>query len=74
MLLGSNNPFARAVAQGNVEAGAPVPQAVAYDLDVLQQLSVPLSQLTAHVRAVAPTVPAYWESCADAGSEMIGGC
>lgn len=36
VLLGRDNAFARAVAQGNLEAGAPVLRAVAYDLDVLQ--------------------------------------
>ncbi len=36
ILLGRDNAFARAVAQGGLEAGAPVLKAVAYDLDVLQ--------------------------------------
>jgi hypothetical protein len=34
--LHRDNPFARAVAQGQVEKNAPILQAVAYDLDTLQ--------------------------------------
>lgn len=36
ILLGRDNTFARAVAQGTLEANAPMLRAVAYDLDVLQ--------------------------------------
>ena len=42
ILLGRDNAFARAVAQGTVDPGAGILKAVAYDLDVLQQLSIPL--------------------------------
>lgn len=36
LLLCRDNSFARAVAQGQVQDGAPILQAVAYDLDTLQ--------------------------------------
>jgi hypothetical protein len=36
VLLGRDNPFARAVAQGNVSDHSPMLEAVAYDLDTLQ--------------------------------------
>jgi hypothetical protein len=43
ILLGRDNPFARAVAQGNLQEGAPLMKAVAYDLDTLQVKSPPLA-------------------------------
>jgi hypothetical protein len=49
VLLGRDNPFARAVAQGNVSDHSPMLEAVAYDLDTLQ------------VGQLRPGLPAqYW--------------
>ncbi|KXZ56697.1 hypothetical protein GPECTOR_1g628 [Gonium pectorale] len=47
ILLGRDNAFARAAAQGTLDPGAPLHKAVAYDLDVLQELSLSLSQARA---------------------------
>ncbi len=55
VLLGRDNSFARAIAQGNLEPGAPILKAAAYDLDVLQELSISLEQLAEFVAEVAPT-------------------
>jgi hypothetical protein len=55
VLLGRDNSFARAIAQGNLEPGAPILKAAAYDLDVLQELSISLEQLAEFVFEVAPT-------------------
>lgn len=46
--------------QGNLEAGAPVLNAIAYDLDVLQEMSVSLTDLCDHISDIAPTVSAYF--------------
>lgn len=62
LLLGRDNPFARAVAQGNCEEGAPVLEAVAYDLDTLQDMSISLQQLADYISDVAPTAGPYWLS------------
>ena len=64
LLLGRDNAFARAVAQGNIEAKAAVLKAVAYDLDVLQQLSVPMTRLAEFVGDAAPVVGPYWVAAA----------
>eukprot|EP00878_Enallax_costatus_P017062 GHUV01017914.1.p1 GENE.GHUV01017914.1~~GHUV01017914.1.p1 ORF type:complete len:556 (+),score=170.71 GHUV01017914.1:1048-2715(+) len=66
ILLGRDNPFARAVAQGQVQQGAPILQAVAYDLDTLQGLAVGLETLADYVGEVAPTAGSYWVSAASA--------
>lgn len=68
ILLGRDNAFARAVAQGNLEPGAPVLRAVAYDLDVLQELSLPLPQLAEYVADAAPTAGPYWVEAASSVS------
>lgn len=62
VLLGRENAFARAVAQGNLEDGAPLIKALQYDLDVLQQLSIPLSRLAEYVGDTAPLAGPYWVS------------
>lgn len=66
VLLGRDNPFARAAAQGQVEKNAPILQAVAYDLDTLQGLCVPLGVISDYVGDVAPTAGSYWVSAASA--------
>jgi hypothetical protein len=55
VLLGRDNSFARSIAQGNLELGAPILKAAAYDMDVLQELSASLEQLAQFVLEVAPT-------------------
>lgn len=66
ILLGRDNPFARAVAQGQVQPGAPILQAVAYDLDTLQGLAVGLETLADYVGEMAPVAGSYWGSAASA--------
>ncbi|WIA40947.1 hypothetical protein OEZ86_004601 [Tetradesmus obliquus] len=66
ILLGRDNSFARAVAQGQVQDGAPILQAVAYDLDTLQGLAISLETLADYVGEVAPTAGSYWVSAASA--------
>jgi hypothetical protein len=60
ILLGRENAFARAVAQGGVEFNSPIMKAVAYDLDLLQQLALPLSRLADHISDIAPILGPYW--------------
>ncbi|KAG2443031.1 hypothetical protein HYH02_009446 [Chlamydomonas schloesseri] len=60
ILLGRDNAFARAVAQGTLEAGAPVLRAVAYDLDALQELALPLPQVAEMIADAAPAAGPYW--------------
>jgi hypothetical protein len=52
------------VAQGNVEPHAPILKTVAYDLDVLQELSITLAELAEYVSDVAPTAGPYWMEAA----------
>ncbi|KAF6251040.1 hypothetical protein COO60DRAFT_1275392 [Scenedesmus sp. NREL 46B-D3] len=66
ILLGRDNNFARAVAQGQVMDGAPILQAAAYDLDTLQGLAISLETLADYVGEVAPTAGSYWVSAASA--------
>lgn len=66
ILLGRDNPFARAVAQGQVQQGAPILQAVAYDLDTLQGLAISIETLADYIGEMAPTAGAYWVSAASA--------
>eukprot|EP00879_Flechtneria_rotunda_P022214 GHRR01023438.1.p1 GENE.GHRR01023438.1~~GHRR01023438.1.p1 ORF type:complete len:493 (+),score=139.30 GHRR01023438.1:778-2256(+) len=66
ILLGRDNHFARAVAVGQVQQGAPILQAVAYDLDTLQGLAVSLTMLAEYVGELAPTAGSYWVSAASA--------
>lgn len=62
ILLGRDNAFARAVAQGNLEPNAPVLKAVAYDLDVLQEMCMPLDKLAGYMSQVAPIAGPYYIS------------
>ncbi len=62
ILLGRDNAFARAVAQGNVTRDAPIMRAVACDLDVLQQLALPLPRLAESIGDAAPIAGPYWIS------------
>jgi len=55
MLYGRDSAFARAVAQGSVEPGAPVLNALAHDLDKLQDISVDMRELATYIAEVAPT-------------------
>ncbi|GBF92461.1 hypothetical protein Rsub_04565 [Raphidocelis subcapitata] len=66
VLFGRENAFARAAAQGGADARAPSMEAVAYDLDVLQDLAMPLQQLVDLTTDAAPTVGGYWASSAAA--------
>mmetsp|Transcript_4838 Transcript_4838/g.10389 ORF Transcript_4838/g.10389 Transcript_4838/m.10389 type:complete len:497 (+) Transcript_4838:49-1539(+) len=68
ILLGRDNAFARAVAQGNVEAGSPILKAVAYDLDVLQQICLPMSRLAEYIGDAAPIAGPYWVEAASSVS------
>lgn len=68
VLLGRDNAFARAVAQGGLEDGAPLLEAVAHDLDVLQSLCIPLSKLTSYITEVAPIVDATWQVAASSAA------
>eukprot|EP00983_Pelagomonas_calceolata_P094227 1157864-Pelagomonas_calceolata.AAC.2 len=52
---GRDSAFARAVAQGSVEPGAPVLNALAHDLDKLQDISVDMRELATYIAEVAPT-------------------
>ncbi|MEW5310001.1 MAG: hypothetical protein WDW38_001837 [Sanguina aurantia] len=64
LLLGRDNSFARAAAQGTLGAGAPILQAVAYDLDVLQEIAVPLEGMAEYIGTMAPTAGPYWVDAA----------
>ena len=68
LLLGRDNAFARAVAQGNVDLNSPVLRAVAYDLDILQQLSIPMSRLAESVSDAAPIGGSWWTEAASSAS------
>ena len=68
LLLGRDNAFARAVAQGNVDLNSPVLRAVAYDLDILQQLSIPLSRLAESVSDAAPIGGSWWTEAASSAA------
>lgn len=60
VLLGSKNAWAKGLARGDITGPSPLDAAVAYDLDVLQQLSIPESTLVAWIRQVAPSAPEAW--------------
>ncbi|KAG1659329.1 hypothetical protein FOA52_010377 [Chlamydomonas sp. UWO 241] len=60
ILTARDNAFARAVAQGSLNEGAPALKAVAYDLDVLQKLSVRMSRLAEYIGEAAPVAGPYW--------------
>ncbi|KAG2499306.1 hypothetical protein HYH03_002884 [Edaphochlamys debaryana] len=68
ILLGRDNAFARAAAQGTLEGGAPVLRAVAYDLDVLQELSLGLGQVAELVSDTVPSAGPYWTEAASSVS------
>ncbi|GAX82202.1 hypothetical protein CEUSTIGMA_g9630.t1 [Chlamydomonas eustigma] len=71
ILLGRENAFARAVAQGGVESGAAIMRAVAYDLDLLQQLTLPLSRLVDHISDIAPIMSPYWVAAASSVATKV---
>jgi predicted AAA+ superfamily ATPase len=77
ILLGRDNPLARAAAQGQLDFDdAPALKALAADLDALQELSAPLLQVAAYVGDIAPTVPARWVAAAGAAPsarKLVGG-
>ncbi|GFR41274.1 hypothetical protein Agub_g1949, partial [Astrephomene gubernaculifera] len=66
ILLGRDNSFARAAAQGSLEAGggAPLLRAVSYDLDVLQELALSMNQIAELVADAAPAAGPYWQEAA----------
>jgi predicted AAA+ superfamily ATPase len=68
LLLGRENPFARACAEGKVQKGAPILRAVEYDLDILQQLAVPISRLAGFVSDAAPLSGPYWREAASSAA------
>ncbi|KAF5830680.1 hypothetical protein DUNSADRAFT_14195 [Dunaliella salina] len=55
LLYGRDSAFARAVAQGSLEQGAPVLNALAHDLDKLQDIAVDMRELATYIAEVAPT-------------------
>lgn len=65
ILTARDNAFARAVAQGTLSDGAPVLKAVAYDLDVLQKLSLPMARLAQYIGEAAPVAGPYWVAAGD---------
>lgn len=60
ILLGRDNNFARLAAQDELDSRAPLLKAVAYDLDVLQQLCISVAELADFVGEMAPTVGGYY--------------
>ena len=64
ILMGRDNSFARAAAQGGARADAAAMEAVAYDLDMLQDLSVSLQQVVDIVADAAPTAGNYYAAAA----------
>ncbi|GLC51367.1 hypothetical protein PLESTB_000494700 [Pleodorina starrii] len=68
ILLGRDNAFARAAAQGTLDDDAPVLRAVAYDLDVLQELALPLPQVAELIADAAPLGGPYWLEAASSVS------
>lgn len=64
IFFGRDNPYARGVAQGTVAQNAPMTAALAYDLDVLQELCLSLSDVARLVVDVAPTAGSYWVEAA----------
>jgi hypothetical protein len=65
ILLGRDNAFARSAAQGSIEDGAPVLKAVAYDLDVLQQLHLSMARLASYFGDAAPVLGPTWEAAGE---------
>ncbi|GIL72705.1 hypothetical protein Vretimale_4412 [Volvox reticuliferus] len=68
VLLGRDNAFARAAAQGTLDDDAAVLRAVAYDLDVLQELALPLPQVAELIADAAPIGGTYWLEAASSVS------
>ena len=71
ILLGRENPFARACAEGKVSKGAPILRAAEYDLDILQQLSVPINRLADYVGDAAPLSGPYWREAASSAALKV---
>jgi len=67
-LLGRDSSLARAVAQGGLGEGAPILDALAHDLEVLQALAVGMPELAEYVGDMAPLVGPEWVQAASSAS------
>ena len=52
---GRDSAIARSIAQGSVDAGSPILNALAHDLDKLQDIAVDQRDLAVYISEVAPT-------------------
>eukprot|EP00798_Chlamydomonas_sp_ICE-L_P007960 gene7960-1176_t len=69
ILMARDNSFARAVAQtGKLDPDSPALKGVAYDLDVLQQLCIPMKNLAEYIGDAAPIAGPYFVDAASSAS------
>ena len=71
MLIGKFNPFAKAAAKGELPKTSPLHKAAAYDLDILQKLSVAETTLVSWIEDVSNSLPPGWSAAGVSLYELL---